>query len=134
MTTDNAEQHSGKLENHFDKDEVQREIDLQRNVTQEFDRTRQGIKDELLKIADAKRAEAVEIRRNNRGEDGKTGYNTDESLKLEEQADTWENASLATDLVLGRVYGWGNSTALKYTGSTAVGTPMARTAFSPEQI
>ena len=134
ITLDSAQSQSGKLENHFNKDEVQREIDLQRNVTQEFDRTRQGIKDELLKIADAKRAEAVEIRRNNRGEDGKTGYNTDESLKLEEQADTWERASLATDLVLGGVYGWGNSTALKYTGSAAVGTPMARTAFSPEQI
>ena len=134
ITLDSAQSQSGKLENRFNKDDVQKELDIQRSVTEKFDRTRQGIKDELLKIADAKRAEAVEIRRNNRGEDGKTGYNTDESLKLEEQADTWENASLATDLVLGGVYGWGNSTALKYTGSAAVGTPMTRTAFSPEQI
>ena len=134
ITLDSAQSQSGKLENRFNKDDVQKELDIQRSVTEKFDQTRQGIKDELLKIADAKRAEAVEIRRNNRGEDGKTGYNTDESLKLEEQADTWEKASLATDLVLGGVYGWGNSTALKYTGSAAVGTPMARTAFSPEQI
>ena len=134
MTLDSAQSQSGKLENRFNKDDVQKELDIQRSVTEKFDQTRQGIKDELLKIADAKRAEAVEIRRNNRGEDGKTGYNTDESLKLEEQADTWERVSLVTDLVLGGVYGWGNSTALKYTGSAAVGTPMTRTAFSPEQI
>ena len=134
ITLDSAQSQSGKLENRFNKDDVQKELDIQRSVTEKFDQTRQGIKDELLKIADAKRAEAVEIRRNNRGEDGKTGYNTDESLKLEEQADTWERVSLVTDLVLGGVYGWGNSTALKYTGSAAVGTPMTRTAFSPEQI
>ena len=134
ITLDSAQNQSGKLENRFNKDDVQKELDIQRSVTEKFDQTRQGIKDELLKIADAKRAEAVEIRRNNRGEDGKTGYNTDESLKLEEQADTWESVSLVTDLVLGGVYGWGNSTALKYTGSAAVGTPITRTAFSPEQI
>ena len=134
ITLDSAQSQSGKLENRFNKDDVQKELDIQRSVTEKFDQTRQGIKDELLKIADAKRAEAVEIRRNNRGEDGKTGYNTDESLKLEEQADTWERVSLVTDLVLGGVYGWGNSTALKYTGSATVGTPMTRTAFSPEQI
>ena len=134
ITLDSGQSQSGKLENRFNKDDVQKELDIQRSVTEKFDQTRQGIKDELLKIADAKRAEAVKIRRNNRGEDGKTGYNTDESLKLEEQADTWERVSLVTDLVLGGVYGWGNSTALKYTGSAAVGTPMTRTAFSPEQI
>ena len=71
---------SGKLENRFNKDDVQKEIDLQRNVTQKFDQTRQDVKQELYNIADKKRAEAVEIRKNTRGEDGKTGYNTDESL------------------------------------------------------
>ena len=36
VTTDNAAQHSGKLENHFDKDKVQKELDLQRDVTEQF--------------------------------------------------------------------------------------------------
>ena len=36
VTTDNAAQHAGKLENHFDKDEVQKELDLQRDVTEQF--------------------------------------------------------------------------------------------------
>ena len=45
---------SGKLENRFNKDDVQKELDIQRSVTEKFDQTRQGIKDEILKIADAK--------------------------------------------------------------------------------
>ena len=36
VTTDNAAQHASKLENHFDKDEVQKELDLQRDVTEQF--------------------------------------------------------------------------------------------------
>ena len=36
VTSDNAAQHAGKLENHFDKDEVQKELDLQRDVTEQF--------------------------------------------------------------------------------------------------
>ena len=36
ITTDSAEQHSGKLENHFDKEKVLKELNIQVNVTQEF--------------------------------------------------------------------------------------------------
>ena len=36
VTSDNAAQHAGKLENHFDKDKVQKELDLQRDVTEQF--------------------------------------------------------------------------------------------------
>ena len=36
VTTDNAEQHAGKLENHFDKDKVMKEINIQVKVTQDF--------------------------------------------------------------------------------------------------
>ena len=134
VTTDNAEQHSGKLENHFDKDEVQREIDLQRNVTQEFDRTRQDIKKELYNIADKKRAEAVEIRRNTRGEDGKTGYNTEESLELDRRADGLEKTAFYVDLALGSLYGWGNADATKYVGTAVASDPIVRTATAPKQI
>ncbi|OOF46630.1 hypothetical protein BKK51_01835 [Rodentibacter trehalosifermentans] len=119
ITTDNAQAQSGKLENRFDKDKVQKELDLQREVTQEFDKTRQDIKQELYNIADKKRAEAVEIRKNTKGKDGKNGYNTKESLELERQADMWEDVAFATDLVLGGVYGWSDSKALLYTGAAA---------------
>ena len=36
VTTDNAAQHSGKLENHFDKDKVMKELNIQVKVTQDF--------------------------------------------------------------------------------------------------
>ncbi|MFZ7109952.1 filamentous hemagglutinin, partial [Avibacterium avium] len=36
VTTDMAEQHSGKLENHFDKEKVLKELNIQVKVTQEF--------------------------------------------------------------------------------------------------
>ena len=134
VTSDNAAQHAGKLENHFDKDEVQREIDLQRNVTQEFDRTRQDIKKELYDIADKKRAEAVEIRRNTRGEDGKTGYNTEESLELDRRADGLEKTAFYVDLALGSLYGWGNADATKYVGTAVASDPIVRTATAPKQI
>lgn len=39
MTTDNAQAQSGKLTNHFDKDNVQKELDLQREVTESFGKT-----------------------------------------------------------------------------------------------
>ncbi|WP_242650020.1 hemagglutinin repeat-containing protein, partial [Rodentibacter trehalosifermentans] len=134
ITTDNAQAQSGKLENRFDKEKVQKELDLQREITQEFDKTRQNIKQELYNIADKKRTEAVEIRKNTKGKDGKNGYNTKESLELERQANIWEDVSLATDIVLGGLYGWGNSKALLYTGSAAGVTPFVHTAFSPKQI
>ncbi|OOF46639.1 hypothetical protein BKK52_11185 [Rodentibacter trehalosifermentans] len=134
ITTDNAQAQSGKLENRFDKEKVQKELDLQREITQEFDKTRQNIKQELYNIADKKRTEAVEIRKNTKGKDGKNGYNTKESLELERQANIWEDVSLATDIVLGGLYGWGNSKALLYTGSAASVTPFVHAAFSPKQI
>ncbi|WP_192879077.1 hemagglutinin repeat-containing protein, partial [Haemophilus haemolyticus] len=134
ITLDSAQSQSGKLENRFNKDEVQREIDLQRNVTQEFDRTRQDIKKELYNIADKKRAEAVEIRRNTRGEDGKTGYNTDESLALDNSANKLEKVAFYVDLALGGLQGWGNADATKYVGTAVATDPVVRAATAPEQI
>ena len=37
INTDNAESQSGKLENRFDKDDVQKELDFQREVTEKFE-------------------------------------------------------------------------------------------------
>ena len=51
--TETAEADSGRLNNAFDKNEVQREIDLQRNVSQDFSRNVQEVKSELNRhIAD----------------------------------------------------------------------------------
>ena len=134
ITLDSAQSQSGKLENRFNKDDVQKEIDLQRNVTQKFDQTRQDVKQELYNIADKKRAEAVEIRRNTRGEDGKTGYNTDESLALDNSANKLEKVAFYVDLALGGLQGWGNADATKYVGTAVATDPVVRAATAPEQI
>ena len=53
ITTDTAAEKSGALGNNFDKDRVQKELDLQVRVTQEFDRTRQAAKAQLNGRIDA---------------------------------------------------------------------------------
>lgn len=134
VITDNAQSQSGKLDNHFDKDKIQKEIDLQREIIQEFDQTRQDIKKELYEIADKKRAEAVEIRKNTSGDDGKVGYNTDESLALDNRANKLEKVAFYVDLAFGGLQGWGNTEATKYVGTVVASDPVVRAATAPEQI
>lgn len=56
MTTDTARENSGALKNNFDKDKVQSEINLQMDVTKQFDANRQEAKVEInKKIDDAKK-------------------------------------------------------------------------------
>ena len=52
ITTDNAAAHSGRLNNRFDKDKVQKELDVQREVTQNFSRNVQSAKDTINKKID----------------------------------------------------------------------------------
>ncbi|WP_239327046.1 hemagglutinin repeat-containing protein, partial [Snodgrassella gandavensis] len=132
-TSDNYADKAGYLSNNFDKDKVQQELDLQREVTQEFDQNRKELRDTLHKIADSKRQQAESIRKENYI-DGKNGYNTNESLALEEIANKWEKATFYTDLVLGTLYGYGNTTALVYADGSAVVDPAVRAARRPIQI
>ena len=53
ITTDNAAAHSGRLNNRFDKDKVQKELDVQREVTQNFSRNVQSAKDTINKKMDS---------------------------------------------------------------------------------
>ncbi|MFX4868883.1 hypothetical protein ABTB82_19145, partial [Acinetobacter baumannii] len=46
VTTDTARENSGALQNNFDKDKVQSEINLQMDVTKNFDANRQEAKAE----------------------------------------------------------------------------------------
>ena len=52
IDTETADQHSGRLKNSFDKDAVAKEIDLQREVTQEFGGTLQGLNTEIERSLD----------------------------------------------------------------------------------
>ena len=52
VTTDTARANSGALNNVFDKDKVQKEIDLQMDVTKQFDANRQEVRAEINKKLD----------------------------------------------------------------------------------
>ena len=53
ITTDNAAAHSGRLNNRFEQDKVQKELDVQREVTQNFSRNVQSAKDTINKKMDS---------------------------------------------------------------------------------
>ncbi|HDL5699810.1 TPA: hemagglutinin repeat-containing protein [Mannheimia haemolytica] len=133
ITTETAESRSGKLENNFDKTKLQKELNYQVKATQEFDKNRKEVTNYIYSKAEEARADAAEIRRTTEIE-GKTGYNTEESLELERKADIYDTIALGTDLALGAVYGWGNNTLLSYAGTGAVTTPVVNAATAPEQI
>ncbi|MBB5151378.1 hypothetical protein [Histophilus somni] len=75
IATDNAERRSGKLENRFDKDELQKELDYQVKVTQEFDKNRKEVIGYIYSKAGDARAEAAEIRRTTEKDISPTGFN-----------------------------------------------------------
>ena len=56
VTTDKARENSGALNNVFDKDKVQKEINLQMDVTKKFDANRQEAKAEINKQIDELKA------------------------------------------------------------------------------
>ncbi|BAP36441.1 hypothetical protein AS4_15010 [Acinetobacter guillouiae] len=133
ITTDTARDNSGALKNNFDKEKVQSEINLQMEVTKKFDETRQEAKQEIYNKVDKMRAEAEEIRRNNYV-NGKNGYNTAESLKLEAEANKLEKYAFYIDGAMGALYGYGSTEALSYVGSAVVADPVKRAATMPTQI
>ena len=90
------------------------------------------MRDTLHKIADSKRQQAENIRKENYI-DGKNGYNTNESLALEASADKLDKATFYIDMALGTIYGYGNTTALVYADGNAVVDPAVRAARRPIQ-
>ena len=68
VTTDTARENSGALKNNFDKDKVQSEINLQMEVTKNFDANRQEAKAEInKKIDDAKKENQAIIDKQKQG-------------------------------------------------------------------
>ena len=94
-TSDNYADKADYLTNNFDKDKVQKELDLQREVSQEFDQNRQELKKELLEKA-RKKYEEAQIERFKHG-----GYRTEKSIQLEEEARRMEQNIAYLDTALG---------------------------------
>nr|WP_312266989.1 hemagglutinin repeat-containing protein [Neisseria sp.] len=130
VTTQTAADASGSLKNVFDKDAVQRELDLQREVSQEFDKTRQEVKQELYAIVDDKRAQAAKIRRENGGYDN----NAKEAAVLDKQADELNEKIRWVDAGLGSVWGAGNSDMAWSMFATTQADRAVRSATAPKEM
>ena len=133
ITTESLKQNPNVLQNNFDKSYIEDKVATKVAFTQALDKARQEVKKELYAIADKKRADATDIRRNNYI-GGKNDYNTEESLELDRRADRLEKTAFYVDLALGSLYGWGNTDAIKYVGTAVATDPVVRAATAPEQI
>ncbi|HEY5971524.1 MAG TPA: hemagglutinin repeat-containing protein [Pseudoxanthomonas sp.] len=97
-STDTMAANSGALVNRFDAAQVQKELDVQTQVTQAFDQNRQEAKAELYAHAQAKADEAGAIRMANGGKD------TDESMALDEEAVSLRKAGSYVDIAATAVF------------------------------
>ncbi|UOV06924.1 hemagglutinin repeat-containing protein [Pseudoxanthomonas mexicana] len=97
-TTDTVDVNSGVLVNKFDENAVQKELDLQVQVTQAFDQNRQEAKAELYARAQAKADEARAIRMAN------GGVETEESQKLDEEAAGIKKTAMWLDIAAMGIY------------------------------
>ncbi|STO92934.1 filamentous hemagglutinin outer membrane protein [Haemophilus pittmaniae] len=100
ITTDSVGKNFGKLDNHFDKDRVQKELALQVEVTQAFDKNRQDAKDFVLRKADELFLEAQK----ERYEHG--GHETMKSKALEGKAHDLSQWVSYVDTALGAFWGF----------------------------
>ncbi|HGO5822640.1 TPA: VENN motif pre-toxin domain-containing protein [Mannheimia haemolytica] len=82
ITTETAESRSGKLENNFDKEKLQKELDYQVKSIQDFQAvTVATINEKVATHAESKRTEA---------EQAKAAGNTTKARELEQEAEKWE--------------------------------------------
>ncbi|HGI8284062.1 TPA: hemagglutinin repeat-containing protein, partial [Neisseria meningitidis] len=128
VTTDTAERHSGSLKNTFNKEAVQSELDLQREVTQEFDKTRQGVKQELYAVVDSKREQATKERLKN------GGYDNDKSRALNKEANELDEKIRWLDAGLGLVWGAGSSDMAWSMFATTQADRAVRSATAPKEM
>ncbi|WP_100152692.1 hemagglutinin repeat-containing protein [Snodgrassella alvi] len=97
-SSDNYADKAGYLSNNFDKDKVQKELDTQREVTQEFDQNRQDLKKELLQKARKKYEEAQLERLQH------DGLRTEKSIQLEQEGRKIEQNVAYLDTALGLIW------------------------------
>ncbi|WP_218638494.1 hemagglutinin repeat-containing protein [Histophilus somni] len=129
ITTDSAEQHTGKLAQNFDKERLQKELDLQREVTQKFDQTRQEVKAELYDIVDEKREKATQIRKIN------GGYDTELSAQLDREATDLDEKVRWLDMGLGLLQGSvGNSKTMLGVFAGTQADRAVRSATAPKEM
>lgn len=103
-TTEGAQADAGSLHNRFDKEQVQRELDTQTEVTQTFSHTRQQIWSAAATKAQAHREEAENLTRSADVAEENGDHATAAQLRKEaeserQQAKRWQWAGVAVNMV-----------------------------------
>lgn len=103
-TTESARADAGSLHNRFDKEQVQRELDTQTEVTQTFSHTRQHIWSAAATKAQAHREEAENLTRSANVAEKNGDHATADRLRKEaeserQQAKRWQWAGVAVNMV-----------------------------------
>ncbi|WP_039088141.1 hypothetical protein, partial [Gallibacterium anatis] len=108
---------------------MQKELDLQRDVTQDFDRNRQDVKNELYAIVDKKRENATQIRKIN------GGYDTGFSAQLDREATDLDEKIRWLDMGLGLLQGSaGNSKTMLGVFAGTQADRVVRSATAPKEM
>lgn len=94
-TSDQVEANSGHLENSFDANAVQNELDVQTRVTQQFDHTRQGVSVLIDQQEQTLRDKANEAA---------LAGDTQKAQELTQQADNWSTGGLILDGIANALY------------------------------
>ncbi|SUT90267.1 Uncharacterised protein [[Actinobacillus] rossii] len=128
VTTESAVENSGKLEQNFDKEQLQKELNTQLEVTQRFDQNRQELKAEYYATIDKKREEATEIRRKN------GGYDTESSKKLDQETNDLNEQIRWIDMGLGLAWGLGNADMTQLMFGTTQADRAYRSATAPKEM
>lgn len=128
VTTESAVENSGKLDQNFDKEQLQKELNTQLEVTQTFDKNRQELKAEYYATIDKKREEATEIRRKN------GGYDTEDSKKLDQEANDLNEQIRWIDMGLGLAWGLGNADMTQLMFGTTQADRAYRSAIAPKEM
>ena len=121
VTTDTARENSGALKNNFDKDKVQSEINLQMDVTKNFDANRQEVKAEInKKIDDTKKENQAVLDKEKQGQ-FLTSDDKDQLKAYHEQVEKYQLLGVLVDSI---------STGLSAPTSSGLG--IATAALSPK--
>ena len=99
VTTDTARENSGALKNNFDKEKVQSEINLQMDVTKQFDANRQEAKAEINKKIDEAKKENQSILDKEKNGQFLTSQEKNQLNTYNEKVDNYQKLGVLLDTI-----------------------------------
>ena len=110
LSTATAAQHAAALTNTFNAEDIQKELDLQREITQQFDRNRQAARAEITAQEKELRDQANALEKAARqaqaeGDMERAQTLMSQSTQASQQANRWQSGGLILNSLAGALYG-----------------------------